>query len=194
MVQDFETLVTRASAGDELAIDELVESHLESLRAFLRLKAGPGLLARESVSDLVQSVCREILEDADQFQHGGLEGFRKWLFTRALRKIAERHRHHLAQKRDVRREQEAPRESAWQAACDAFGTPSQHAIANESQERLDAAFRELSSEQQDIVMMARFLGMSHAEIAEETGKSEVAVRKVLSRALARLATEIDPES
>ena len=43
-------------------------------------------------------------------------------------------------------------------------------------------------------MMARFLGMSHAEIAEETGKSEVAVRKVLSRALARLATEIDPES
>jgi DNA-directed RNA polymerase specialized sigma24 family protein len=35
--------------------------------------------------------------------------------------------------------------------------------------------------------MARLMGLSHAQIAAELGKSEVAVRSILSRALAELA-------
>ncbi len=36
--------------------------------------------------------------------------------------------------------------------------------------------------------MARLMGMSHAEIARELGKTEVAVRSMLSRALAELSS------
>ena len=38
--------------------------------------------------------------------------------------------------------------------------------------------------------MSRLLGMSHAAIAYRLGKNEVAIRKVLSRGLARLATAL----
>lgn len=46
------------------------------------------------------------------------------------------------------------------------------------------------NEQRDVVAWSRLLRLSHAEIAERLGKSEVAVRKTLSRALARLATSL----
>ena len=39
----------------------------------------------------------------------------------------------------------------------------------------------------------RLLGLSHAEIAEQMGRSENAVRLLLSRALARLVTLVGPQ-
>ncbi len=54
----------------------------------------------------------------------------------------------------------------------------------------------MTDEQREVVTCSRLLGMSHADIASKLGKSEVAVRKTLSRALARLAAvmagEADP--
>jgi DNA-directed RNA polymerase specialized sigma24 family protein len=41
-----------------------------------------------------------------------------------------------------------------------------------------------------VILMARVIGMSHAEIAAELGIAEGAVRTRLSRALARLATRM----
>ena len=80
-------LIDRASRGDPVALDALVEHHLPNLLAFLRLNAGPHLLAKESVSDLAQSVCREVLDDVDRFEYRGEPAFRKWLFTAALNKV-----------------------------------------------------------------------------------------------------------
>jgi DNA-directed RNA polymerase specialized sigma24 family protein len=42
-----------------------------------------------------------------------------------------------------------------------------------------------------VISLARIVGLSHAEIAKEMGRSEGAVRTLLSRALARLATLLD---
>ena len=39
------------------------------------------LRAMESTSDIVQSVCREILQHKDRFQYPGEDGFRRWLYT-----------------------------------------------------------------------------------------------------------------
>ena len=50
---------------------------------------GPQLRAKESASDLVQSVCREVLGRLDRFQHGGEAGFRHWLYATALRKVRD---------------------------------------------------------------------------------------------------------
>ncbi len=74
------------------------------------------------------------------------------------------------------------------------GTPSQHASAREEFAIVEAAFDELSDDQRDIVMMSRLLGLSHTEIAQRTGKTEVAVRKSLSRGLARLAAVLAGET
>ena len=161
----------------------------------MRLRAGPLLLEKESCSDLAQSVCRDVLENADRFRFGGVAGFRKWLYTTALRKIADRYEYYHAAKRDVAREQStaASRQDEILGAYQGFFTPSQHAVAREELGRVEQAFVKLNEEQQQVILMAKLMGLPRAEIADELGKSEGAVRTLLSRSLAKLAQYLDDE-
>ena len=97
-------LVDSASHGDASAVDQLLMQHLPQLQAFVRLRMGPQLRAKEGSADLVQSTCREVLEHIDRFQYRGEENFRRWLFTTALRKVLKRAAYYRAGKRDVQRE------------------------------------------------------------------------------------------
>lgn len=186
MDRSLDDLVRAASRRDAVAVSQLLQQHLPALRAFVRLKAGPMLLAKESCSDLAQSVCREVLENADRFQFGGEPEFRKWLFTTAMRKIADRAEHWQAGKRNVCREQDGLAEDELRGYA-GFYTPSGQAAAREELARVEEGFARLSPEKQEVILMARLMGLSHAQIAAELGKSEVAVRSILSRALAELA-------
>ncbi|MCC7061232.1 MAG: sigma-70 family RNA polymerase sigma factor [Planctomycetes bacterium] len=189
MTDDLETLLRRASQHEESAVAALLQEHLPALRAFVRLKAGPMLLAKESCSDLAQSVCRDVLENADRFRFGGEAEFRKWLFTTAMRKIADRAEHWQAGKRNVRREAAGLEEEEMRGYAGIY-TPSGQAAAREELARVEAGFGQLSPEKQEVILMARLMGLSHAQIAQELGKSEVAVRTMLSRALAELAEHL----
>lgn len=155
---------------------------LPALRAFVRLRMGAELRAKEESCDIVQSVAREILQHPDRFQHGGDSGFRDWLFTTAHRKVVNHLEHWRAQKRTGAREAQLPDELA-----DLGPTPSRNASAREELATVEAAFDALSEEQREVVTCSRLLGLSGPEIAQRIGKSEVAVRKILSRGLARLA-------
>lgn len=188
MSHDLESLLRRASQRDGAAVAVLLQQHLPALRAFVRLKAGPMLLAKESCSDLAQSVCRDVLENAERFRFGGEAEFRTWLFTTAMRKIADRAEHWQAGKRDPAREHAAATEAL--SGYAAFYSPSGQAAAREELERVEAGFGKLAADKQDVILKARILGMSHAEIAKELGKSEGAVRTMLSRALAELAEHL----
>lgn len=186
MTQDFEALLKAASQHDPVAVTTLLEQNLPALRAFVRLKAGPSLLARESCSDLAQSVCRDVLENAERFRFGGEAEFRKWLFTTAMRKIADRAEHWRAGKRDRGRERSNLDEEEMRGLAGIY-TPSGHAAAREELQRVEAAFGKLAPEKQEVILMARLMGLSHTQIAQELGKTEVAVRSILSRALAELS-------
>ena len=76
-----ETLLARVETGDAPALDALLVRHLPSLEAYVRLKAGAAVRARETLSDVVQSVCVEVLRDADRFEYRGEAEFRHWLQT-----------------------------------------------------------------------------------------------------------------
>jgi RNA polymerase sigma-70 factor (ECF subfamily) len=179
-------------AGDEGARNRLVEAVLPQIEAYVRLNVGPALRARESCSDLVQTICREVLEDVVQFRGDADAQFRAWLLRLAQRKIHMRHRAAHAQCRDVGREVpfEVPDGDGARRLLTGYGvlaTPTQELSIQEELERIEAAVAELPDEQRRVLTMARILGLSHGEIAEELGKEEAAVRKVLSRARARLA-------
>ena len=169
----------------EPTIEQLVERYMPALRSFVRLRMGPELRAREESCDVVQSVAREVLTHQQRFQHGGETGFRDWLFTTAHRKIVNHVEHWRAQKRDGARQASLPSELAQLGP-----TPSLFATAREQQRAIEAAFDTLSSEQRDVVIWSRLCGMSHTDIANRLAKSEVAVRKILSRALAALAARL----
>lgn len=180
-------------------MDELLTRFLPGLRAYVRLRAGPTVRARESVSDLVQSTVREVLENLDRFQWGGEEGFRRWLHATAMRRILDKHEFHHAQKRDIAREAPAPPVGPstggglpdLAAYAGSFTTASAVAVAREESARIEAAFDVLTGEQRELIVQSRMFGVSHGALASQLGKSEGAVRVALHRALARLAAVLD---
>ena len=183
-------LTEAAARGDAGAVDQLLQAHLPGLRAFVRLRVGPELRARESSSDIVQSVCREVLEHLDRFQHPGEKAFKHWLYTTALRKIASRADYYRAQKREGGREVLSADEEELGRLYRTLGSPSQGAVLREELERLESAFDQLSDEQREVVTLAHLVGLTRAEIAERIGKTEGAVRVILHRALARLSSQM----
>jgi len=192
--EDSQELIRAASRGDSGAIDELLVRHISRLRAYVRLRMGQLVRSKESSEDLVQSICREVLEGLDTFEYRGEASFRHWLFRRAEHKIIDRGRFFRRQRRDPGREQTVgPDEHDVETlhGMASLVTPSRDAQAREEVERLEAAFLELSDDYREVVILARIVGLKHEEIAERMGKTPSATWSLLSRALARLSTLLD---
>jgi RNA polymerase sigma-70 factor (ECF subfamily) len=189
-----------AADGDGKAVEALLHEHLPELHAFVRLRAGQLIRAHESCADIVQSVCREILQNAARFRHPGQAAFKQWLFRTALRKLSNRRDYYLAEKRNVLRE--VPIRGAGDSGGDEqdggvaesrlldayrrFTRPSHRALVHDEIRRIESAFDELSEEEQEVITLAHLAGLSRAEIAEQMGRSPGAVRVLLHRALAKL--------
>lgn len=200
MTDDSDTadLMRRAKAGDREALGRLLERHLPGVRAFVRLNAGRAIRERESTSDLVQSICREVLEDVQTLASDEESAFKKWLFTAAARKIVDRDRHIHAARRDARREtpidDDTSRAPELAAPYAAFRSPSGDLAMKDEIRRIEEAFDRLPDDQRRVLTLTSIVGLSCAEVATALDKSEVAVRQALSRARARLAMLLDPSA
>lgn len=194
MTDDALELAEAAAQGDRVAAEALLERCLPELRAYVRLRAGALIRARESHSDIVQSTCREVLAHLDRFRFPSESAFRQWLFTTALRKLTHKRDYYQAEKRDVGREEAVeatPLDADRLLACyRGFASPSQAAIAGEQIERIERAFEALPEEYREVITLAKVVGLSRAEIAEQMGRSEGAVKMLLARALAELAERL----
>jgi RNA polymerase sigma-70 factor, ECF subfamily len=190
---DSRPLVERASRGDLPAVEELLARHIPGLRAYVRLRCGPVLRAKESASDIVQSACRDVLQNIGHFRYGGEAGFKAWLYEAATRKVLDRAEYWGAGKRDPARE--AAPSDAHSAADDGrladvyrtMCTPSDAAMGREALDRIERGFEVLAEDEREVVVLARLIGLSHAEIGARLGCSEGAARLRLFRALATLA-------
>lgn len=190
--------VDSASRGEEPAIEHLLEEFLPDLHAYVRRHAGRLAVARESSSDLVQSICRELLEHMGdgRFEFRGVGPFRKWLYRAALLKISARRRYHGAEQRDPARERGAGSPGADTSsasvpraeAADPGRTPSAAAELNEELDRLLAVLDDLPPRYAEVLGLAQGDGLSHLEIANRLGISESHSRVLLARARARLAS------
>lgn len=194
-------LIDRASNGDVSAVDVLLERNLPGLEAYIRLRTGRLLKSKESASDLVQSVCREVLQHIDRYQYRGEAQFRHWLYTTAMRKILNRNEYYKAGKRDAAREfvtSDPGRSSSSTGGAllqtyRSFVTPSRHLAAREELDRTERAFAKLSEDKREVILLAKIVGLSRAEIAGEMGRTELAIRSLLSRALAELAEYLEED-
>lgn len=167
-------------------LGHLLQDHVPALHAFLRARCGPLVSDRESFSDLVQSVCVELLRERPRFEYRSDDALRHWLFRAAERKIVDRARHWRADRRDPARLVPIDEDrllAGYGAAC----TPSRDLATREALARIERAFDDLPADYREVITGSRFLGMSHRELAERMQRSEGAVRVLLSRALARLS-------
>ena len=177
--------------ADDAQLDELIARHLPALRAYVRLNIPPALRAKESCSDLVQSTCREALKARGEFEYRGPEAFRAWLFQWALHKIKDRAKFFRAEKRSPDREFRGSDASELADLYSSIGSPSGAAIARENAELLEQAFDRLDDDDRQVIALCRIAGLPREEVAHALGKSDGAVRTQLSRALVRLAAELE---
>jgi RNA polymerase sigma-70 factor (ECF subfamily) len=167
-----------------------IADQVGALRAYVRLRLGRALRAREDSIDIAQSVVREALADVDRFS-GGDDGLRAWLCKRAENKIRDRGRFWARQRRDTTKETGQSDDPELTAAYGSLLTPSRIAAGREELTRVERAFAQLSDDQRRVILLARVANLSHAEVALAMDRSEIATRSLLSRAIARLAVLLE---
>jgi RNA polymerase sigma-70 factor (ECF subfamily) len=165
---------------------DLLVKVLPDLRNYVRMSSSPHLRRLESTTDLVQSACREVLQQMDDLAFQSEGQFRAWMLRTAWRKIIERVRHHRAQKRAADRVEGA---SSWSALglADAAPTPSEDAEADEFALGVETSLQRLRPSDREIVYLLRIAQLSVTDVAQAFGVSEGAIRVRLHRALSRLA-------
>lgn len=175
----------------DLDLDARIRRHEQALRRFLSFHAATIVRRRDSISDLVQTVFRELLVAGRRatFEHD-LQ-FRNWLFVTARNKLRDRLKFHLRDCRDPRRERplDGPEDAAdvWRDAVSTLCTPVAEIISAEEVQRIERCFRSLSAEHREVILLHRLGDLSAAEIGVAIGRGEGATRALLSRALARFS-------
>ena len=193
MATHHQDLVKRAAGGDRAAADELLEEYLPQLVAYARLRVGTRLRNAESSLDFVDSACLQVLQDLSQFELRHDEAdFKRWLYATIERKIIDRARRLRIEVRAAGEartpslsDQEVPLVTrAWADMI----TPSHGAAAREELERVEAAFELLPENYREVILQVRILGRTPAELSGDLAPTPGAVRVLLHRALARLAS------
>lgn len=189
-----EALVAKAKQQQRPAIEQLLVRHLPGLEAFVRLRMGPGMRALATPPDLVQSVCREVLQDLSGFEFRGEAPFRAWLYACAENKLREKHRYHHAEKRDIGAQVSLPDASTFLPAYRTLCTPSRDLEMKEMVAKVEGAFDQLPEDYREAVTLHKLCGLSHKEIAERMNRSEGAVRNLVYRGISRLALLVDADT
>ena len=198
-MSDLRDSILAAQQGDAPSLQSLFGRNLPQLIAFLRVRMGRLVSAKESVHDLAQSVCREVLQDLDDFEYRGDEAFRKYLFVQATRKILDKKKFYTRDRRDAAREvdvfanrDEGDQRESLLGAYKSIYSPTKIADGNEFLERIEDALTELPEAQRDAIALTRMMGLSTAEAAEQLGTTDAGVRGLVARGLARLSMRMHP--
>lgn len=188
-----EKLIERIRQADVQALADFIAMHRPQLLAFINKQLGAALRRKVEADDLLQETAAEavrVLPETDLAQRDPFG----WLCQIAQRRTIDAHRHYFeAQKRDAGRELSLDRPAADTSGGNLVNllvvtmtTASQAMSRNERELRLRDALERLPQEQQRALRLRYMEGLPSKEIAEQLGKTDGAVRVMLTRSLARL--------
>jgi RNA polymerase sigma-70 factor (ECF subfamily) len=173
--------VVRRVGRDGQSLALLYEKYYEAIlrHCFYRV------FNRHLAEDLTSETFLRVARHAHRF-HGSTEAeFRRWLYTIATMAIRSHIRKH---KRRKERLVSAAKEGAIPVGDEEYPPP-RHEDGSSS--LLRQAIARLSPQQQEVVILRYFDGLSSREIAEVLSKRPGAVRVTLSRAVARLRQDLE---
>jgi len=176
---------------DELAA--FIESRRPQLLGYIQNNLGPALRRKLEPDDILQEVVVSAIGSPAQFDVAGRDPF-KLLCQIAEQRIIDAHRHHVgAQKRSADREVSIERPAD---ANQGFGfidllvasmtSPSQAFSRDQREFRLQIAIAALPEEQREALRLRYIDGLPTRDVAERLGKTDGAIRVLLSRTLTRL--------
>ncbi len=173
---DFSRLLAEAQRRPE-AFARLYDHHFQAVWRFVSGHVGERLASE----DLVSEVFLRALKGLPRFMVGELPAkvaFAAWLFGIARNVVNDYHRH--------RPRGMVQLDQAGEIVDRSSAGPEEDMLAKEEAIALRAAVARLPDEQQDVIALRYFVGLSVAETADVLGKTEGAVRVQAFRAIARL--------
>lgn len=176
-------LLSRIRAGDQQAWEALYRRYHDELLFAVRTHLGPRLRSALESEDVLQSVAIEALRSLPQLELREPGGLRHYLHKMIVNKIRDRADYFAAQKRDGGVSLST---TEMHAIPDGGGEPRYN--DSERYERLESALRLLPPDMERVIVLRKIDGLSSVQAAQMMGKSDVAVRKLYSRALARLSS------
>jgi RNA polymerase sigma-70 factor (ECF subfamily) len=186
--------LTSALAGDHSAVCELAETWRAYLKAVAAEVLGHTLPEKLDPSDVVQCAVLAAVEHLSQFKGATLEELRAWLAAIVRNEARQTQRHFSRERRDTARQVPLePRSGSAHMPADNASSVSAKVMRSEQATRLFAALEGLRAEDREVIYLRHFVGLPHAEIAKRLGRSEAAVRQLLSGALERLRAKLGPE-
>ena len=181
-------LLDRARQGDQDALNELFRRNHGPLRRWARGRLPRWTRDLRDTEDLVQETLAQTLKHIDSFEHrheGALQAYMRQALVNRVRDEVRRVNRYPAI---------AALEDADQQAVQA-ASPLEEAIGTQALERYEAALGRLRPEERQIIQARVEMQQSYQQIAAAHGKSTAdAARMAVSRALVRLAEEMDIES
>ncbi|MFY9253525.1 MAG: sigma-70 family RNA polymerase sigma factor [Fuerstiella sp.] len=191
--EDDPLLLSGISNGEVESLARFIDVNKKQLMAFISRRLGEGLRRKVEVEDIFQDVSAEAIRSISPEFPGEREPF-SWLCHISERKIVDAHRHHFdAQKRDAGKERALDAKSSGggeigliNMLVKSMTTPSAAFSRNAREVRLYEAIAQLNPEQQTAVRMKYIENKPSKEIADELGKSDAAVRVMLTRTMKQL--------
>jgi RNA polymerase sigma-70 factor, ECF subfamily len=182
------------AARDPADASTVLERHRPALLAYIERRLGAALRGKLEPQDVAQEVAVRALREG--LPAGG-DPF-GWLCRLAEQCIVDGHRHFAAGKRAAAREQ-AGNAPVGEDGLDlvallaaSMTTPTQAVVRNERQRRLDEALAALPDEHREVLRLRYGEGLATRDIADRLGKTDVAVRVLLTRTVQRLRELLDP--
>jgi RNA polymerase sigma-70 factor (ECF subfamily) len=184
-------LAQRLRSGDESALGPFIEANRPALIAFLQARIGGHLAKKVEPDDILQEASLEAFRSLKTAPLDNWEPLH-WLFQICERKIIDNHRKFFeSQKRAASREAMIPDDSEAAGGlanllAASMTTPSEAFSRDQRQLRMLAAIDVLPEDQREALRLRYLVGLPSKEIAQKLGKTDGAVRVMLSRSLAKL--------
>ena len=172
---------------------EFVESKRTQLLAYIQHNLGPALRKKLETEDILQEVVLAALASLSTFDVPGRDPF-KLLCQMAEQRIIDAHRHHVAaQKRSADREVSIDSPIGNEGGfgfinllAASMTSPSRAFSRGQKELQIQEAISSLSEEQRKLLQLRYVEGLQTKDIAERFGKSDGAVRVLLTRTLSKL--------
>lgn len=178
-------LLARAREGDADALNELFARYLPPLKRWARGRLPGWTRDLRDTDDIVQETLVQTLRRIDEFNPRHEGALQAYLRQAVVNRVRD----------EVRRvgRRPPPAELSDEHEDPAF-SPLEQAIGHEAAARYEAALQRLKPEERELIVARVEMGNSYQQIAARHGKASAdAARMAVSRALVRLAEEMDLE-
>ena len=176
------SLVERARAGDQQALERLFARHLQPLQRWATGRLPKWARNLADTDDLVQDTLIQTFKRIESFEPRRVGALQAYLRQAVLNRIRD----------ELRRKGRQPDLTELDGLeLDPATSPLEQAIGREAVDRYERALERLQHEEREAIIGRVEMGYSYEELAQALGKPTAdAARKAAQRALVRLAEEM----